>query len=164
MARVQRGARRGGSDDSAVRIDSPDLYKLTKDLQQVDKKLAVEMKKQMRAVAEPIRKRVADEASWSKRIPQATKVSTRFTAKTTAVLVTVNRKQAPHARPLENDGKQGTFTHPVFARKTRFRGRPVLAKQQARPFFAKAIKASDHRIDAAIEQVARDFEKKLGFQ
>jgi hypothetical protein len=36
-------------------------------------------------------------------------------------------------------------------------------KQKARPFFAKAIESQDHRIDAAIEQVARDFERKLGF-
>jgi hypothetical protein len=112
MARVARGARQGGSDDSSIRFESPDLYKLTKDLQAVDRKLAVEMKKQMRKVAEPIRARVASEASWSKRIPGATKVSTRFTAKTQQVIITVNRKQAPHARPLENDGKEGFFTHP----------------------------------------------------
>lgn len=163
MARVQRGARLGGSDDSAVRVESRDLYRLTKDLQQADKKLATAMKAEMRKVAEPIRQRVADEASWSRRIPKATKVSTRFTARTTAVLITVNRKQAPHARPLENDGKPGTFVHPVFGRKTRFRGRPVVARQQARPFFAKAIKASDYRIDRAIDQVAADFEKRIGF-
>lgn len=151
------------SRGAVVEIQSRDLYKLTKDLQGVDRKLATAMKAEMRKVAEPIRQRVADEASWSKRIPKATKASTRFTAKTTAVLITVNRKQAPHARPLENDGKEGTFLHPVFGRKTRFRGRPVVTRQKARPFFAKAIKASDYRIDKAIDQVAADFEKRIGF-
>lgn len=155
MARARRGA---------VQIESRDLYRLTKDLQGIDKKLATAMKAEMRKVAGPIRDRVAAEASWSKRIPQATKVSTRFTTKTQAVLITVNRKQAPHARPLENDGKAGTFTHPVFGRRTRFRGRPVTVKQPARPFFAKAVKASDYRIDRAIEQVAREFEKAAGFR
>lgn len=171
MARVQRGQRQGGSDDSSIRIESRDLYALTKDLQAVDKKLAVEMKKQLRAVAEPVRRRVAQEAAWSKRIPSATKASTRFTKKTTAVLITVNRKQAPHARPLENDGREGFFTHPIPIRaaSTR-RGRLRQAvkgdqvKQRARPFFAKAIKSQDHRIDAAVEQVAAEFEKKLGFK
>lgn len=148
----------------SVRIESRDLYKLTKDLQAVDKKLAVEMKKQFRAVAEPVRRRVADEASWSRRIPGATKVSTRFTAKTQAVIITVNRKAAPHARPLENDGKAGTFEHPLFARRTRIRGRAITVRQQARPFFAKAIKSQDSRIDAAVEQVAKDFESRLGFK
>ena len=169
MPRVGRGAWTGGADDSSIRIDSRDLYRLTKDLQNVDRKLAAEMKKQMRQVAQPIRDRVAEEASWSTRIPDATKVSTRFTARTQNVIVTVNRAQAPHARPLENQGEEGFFTHPVFAAKTRrgrlrqvARGRMV--QQPARPFFAKAIKASDHRIDAAIEQVAKDFEKKLGFK
>ena len=151
---------RGGGID----VSSTDLYKLTKDLQQVDKKLATAMKARMREVAEPIRKRVADEAAWSRRIPKATKVSTRFTARTQAVIVTVNRKQAPHARPLENAGRAGTFTHPLFGRTRRITGRRLLVKQQARPFFAKAIRASDHRIDAAIEQVARDFERAAGFR
>lgn len=169
MPGVNRGAWTGGADDSTIRIDSRDLYQLTKDLQNVDRKLAVEMKKQMRQVAGPIRDRVAQEASWSTRIPGATKVSTRFTARTQQVIVTVNRNQAPHARPLENAGEEGFFTHPVFASKSRrgrlrqvVRGRMV--QQRARPFFAKAIRASDHRIDAAIEQVAQDFEKKLRFK
>jgi hypothetical protein len=148
----------------AVRIESPDLHQLTRDLQAVDKKLAAGMKKQMRAVAEPIRVRVAAEASWSRRIPGATKVSTRFTARTQQVIVTVNRKQAPHARPLENAGKTGFFTHPVFDRKSRFLHRRVMVKQQARPFFAKAIESQDSRIDDAITQVARDFERQLGFR
>lgn len=164
MPRVQRGARTGGSDDSAIVIDSPDLYDLTKQLQQVDKKLATGMKAEMRKVAEPIRRAVAAEASWSSRIPKATKVSTRFTARTQRVIITVNRKQAPHARPLENDGREGTFTHPVFDRRSRVLRRRVLVRQRARPFFAKAIKKQDHRLDAAMTQVAKDFEKKLGFR
>lgn len=147
-----------------------DLYALTKRLEGVDRKLATAMKREFRRVAEPIRARVAAEASWSKRIPQATKVSTRFTAKTQAVIVTVNRKQAPHARPLEHEGQEGFFTHPipVHAAGTR-RGRLRQAvkshevKQKARPFFAKAINSEDSRIDAAIEAVARDFEKQAGF-
>jgi hypothetical protein len=170
MPRVGRGARQGGSDDSSIRIDSSDLYKLTKQLENVDKKLATAMKREMRQVAEPIRSRVAAEASWSKRIPKATKVSTRFTAKTQQVIITVNRAQAPHARPLENDGKEGFFTHPipVKAASTR-RGRLKQAvkshtvKQRSRPFFAKGISSQDHRIDAAIEAVARDFERQAGF-
>lgn len=141
-----------------------DLYKLTKDLQQVDKKLATEMKKQMRQVAEPIRRRVAAEASWSKRIPGATRVSTRFTKKTQNVIITVNRRLAPHARPIENDGQEGTFTHPLFQRRTRVLKRQVLVEQQARPFFGKAIRSQENRIDEAVEQVARDFERKLHFR
>jgi hypothetical protein len=171
MAWVARGARQGGSDDSSIRIESRDLYTLTKQLQGVDRKLATAMKAEMRQVAEPIRARVADEASWSKRIPGATKVSTRFTARTQQVIITVNRAQAPHARPLENDGKEGFFTHPLpvkTARTRRGRLRQSLkshtVKQRARPFFAKAIKSQDRRIDRAIEQVARNFERQAGFR
>lgn len=170
MARVERGARSGGADDSSIRIDTTDLYDLSKRLQGVDKKLATAMKREMRKVAEPIRARVASEASWSKRIPGATKVSTRFTARTQQVIVTVNRTQAPHARPLENEGREGFFKHPIPVRAAGSRrGRLRQAvkgnqvKQRARPFFAKAINSEDHRIDAAIEEVARDFERQAGF-
>lgn len=164
MPRVNRGAWAGGADDSSIQIVSRDLYQLTKDLQAVDRKLATEMKREFKAIAEPIRQAVANEASWSRRIPGATKVSTRFTARTQNVLITVNRRQAPHARPIENHGEEGTFRHPVFARTTRFLGRRVMAKQQARPFFGKAIKKQDYRIDGAVNAAAARFEKKLGFE
>lgn len=158
---------RGGG----VRIESRDLYAFSHDLKAAGgPKLVASFKKELKAVAEPVARRVRAEASWSKRIPGAVGVSTRFTARTTAVLVTVNRKKAPHARPLENDGREGFFVHPVFASKTR-RGRAKQAltgsrnvRQQARPFFAKAVKSQDHRIEAAVEQVAKDFEKRAGFR
>jgi hypothetical protein len=172
VPRVQRGTRRGGSDDSSIRIDSRDLYAFSADLKAAGgAKLVTSFKRELKAVAEPVAARVRSQASWSKRIPGAVGVSTRFTKRTTAVLVTVNRKKAPHARPLENDGKAGFFTHPipVKAAGTR-RGRLRQAvkgntvQQQARPFFAKAVKSQDHRIDAAVERVAKDFEKRAGFR
>lgn len=159
-------ARRPGQ----VTAESRDLYELTNRLKGADKKWATEFKREIAKVAEPIRRRVAAEASWSRRIPGATKASTRFTKKTNTVIITVNRRLAPHARPLENDGKEGTFEHPVFVSKTRrgraaqVLGRKRTVRQQARPFFAKAIKSQDHRIDAAVEAVAADFERRLGFR
>lgn len=161
----------GSAKAGAIRIESRDLYALTKQLQGVDRKLATAMKREMRKVAEPIRRRVATEASWSKRIPKATKASTRFTAKTSSVLITVNRRQAPHARPLENDGREGFFEHPIPIRaagtrrgRLRQARRGSTVRQAARPFFAKAILREDHNIDRALERVADDFERQAGLR
>jgi hypothetical protein len=162
----------GRTHGGTVRVESPDLYKLVKDLDQVDKKIAREMKKEMRQAASPIVQRVrAEAATFSKRIPPAVKASTRFTKKTTSVLITVNARQAPHARPINNDGKPGFFTHPipVKAASTR-RGRLRQArkgdvvKQKARPFFYGPIVAADHDVEAAVQRAADRAMRQAGFR
>ena len=98
-------------------------------------------------------------------------MNTRFTAKTTSISIVVNRKKAPHARPLENDGKPGFFTHPVPIRasgtrrgrlRQAVRGNTV--KQKARPFFTPAIKSGDHNIDQAVLDAVKAIERKAGFR
>ena len=156
----------------AVRVESKDLYRLVKDLDQIDKKIAREMKKEMRAAADPIVQRVRSEAAqFSKRIPPAVKASTRFTKKTTAVLITVNRKQAPHARPINNDGKAGFFTHPIpiraaGTRRGRLRQsvRGDQVRQKARPFFYGPIVAADHDVEVAVQRAADRAMRQAGFK
>lgn len=151
-----------------LRADSPDLYALAQRMRKTSPKLERLMKAEMRQVAEPLRRAVASEASWSTRIPKATKASTRFTKRTQQVIITVNRKQAPHARPINNDGRPGYFKHPVPVRvagTVRGRARQALRGntvwQKADPFFADAIRKSDGRQDQAIAQVARKFEQQI---
>lgn len=67
-------------------------------------------------------------ASFSERIPGAIRVSLRFSKRFQGVTLQVNKNRAPHARPLENQGKPGQFRHRVF-------GKNVWVTQQARPFF-----------------------------
>lgn len=161
----------GSAKQGSVRIESVDLYKLKKDLDAIDKKIAREMKKEMVAAAQPIVQRVRTEASWSKRIPAATDARTRFTKKTTQVIITTNAKKAPHARPINNDGKEGFFTHPVPIRaaKTR-RGRLRQAakgdqvKQAARPYFYGPILAADHNVEAAVLKAVENALYKAGFR
>jgi hypothetical protein len=162
----------GRTHGGTVRVQFPDLYALVKDLDKVDKKIAREMKKEMRQAADPIVQRVkAEAATFSKRIPPAVKASTRFTKKTTQVIVTVNQKQAPHARPINNDGKPGFFTHPVPVRaaSTR-RGRLRQAvkgdvvKQKARPFFYGPIVAADHKVEQAVQRAADKAMRQAGFR
>jgi hypothetical protein len=159
---------------TSVRVSGErDLYRLKKDLDAASKGLAKELKRGIENAGEPLRGKVAVAASWSRRIPRAVKVNTRFTAKTTSVVITVNAKQAPHARPLENAGRPGFFTHPVpvNARRSR-RGRAAQAvrgqrtvKQPARPFFFNTITDDDRRMTReAVDKVADRIERLAGFR
>lgn len=162
----------GSSHGGTVRVTSPDLYRLVKDLDQVDKKIAREMKKEMRLAASPIVRRVqAEAAQFSKRIPPAVKASTRFTRKTSSVIITVNARQAPHARPINNDGKPGFFTHPIpikaaGSRRGRLRQarKGDQVKQKARPFFYGPIVAADHDVEAAVQRAADKAMRQSGFR
>lgn len=92
-------------------------------------------------------------ASWSKRIPRATRVAVSFAKKRPGVRLVVNRKKAPHARPYEHGGRGGTFRHPVFG------NRDVWVSQRARPFLWPAAKpwmaTVDKNVGAAVERAAR---------
>lgn len=163
----------GRSRQGTVHVDSPDLYALSKDIKALvgGNKIVNNMKREMRQAADPIVQRVKAEASFSKRIPPAVKASTRFTKKTVGVLITVNAKQAPHARPINNDGQSGFFTHPIPIRaaSTR-RGRLKQArkgdqvKQKARPFFYGPIVAADHDVEAAVLRAADKALRQAGFR
>jgi hypothetical protein len=171
---VARRGPNGGAAGGSIRVSGDrDLYALKKQCDAVSKNAAKELKKGLTEAAAPMRAKVAAAASWSTRIPRAVKVNTRFTAKTTSVAITVNQKQAPHARPLENDGRPGFFTHPVPVRaKGTRRGRlgqaargQVVVKQKARPFFFDTITDEDRRMTrVAVEDVADGIEKQLGFK
>lgn len=62
--------------------------------------------------------------------------------------------KAPHAVPFENDGKDGTFRHPVFG------NRKLWVSQKAHPTATQALEAAaDEALEAtadAIDKWARD--------
>lgn len=146
------------SGGGVVSATSPDLYKLVKDLDQVDKKISREMKRDMRKGAEPIVHRVQAAAPVGKtgRIPRATKASTRFTKKTTNVIITVNARQAPHARPINNDDRPGFFEHPTPQGGT--------AKQRAVNFFYRPIVSSQTDMDRVVQRAADKAMRQAGFR
>lgn len=164
----------GGATGGSIRVSGErDLYALKKACDAADKTITKELKRGIVEAGAPLQRKIAGAASWSKRIPGAVKVNTRFTARTTSVILTVNQKKAPHARPLENDGRQGTFKHPVPVRAKRTRrGRAGQAvrgqrtvKQPARPFFYNTITDDDRRMTrAAVDKVADRIERQLGFK
>jgi hypothetical protein len=145
-----------------VELDQAELRKLVADLKALEggKKQVTALRKNLQAAAAPMKRQVQANASWSSRIPGAVGVLVRFTAKKVGVSVFISRKKAPHARPIENGGKQGVFRHPVFGQ-TKRRGRYyVTAEQPARPFFfnemARHMPEVERACLDAIDTAARD--------
>lgn len=97
-----------------------------------------ELRPQMRAAGQHILDDMRHRASYSTRIPAATKMTVRFSLKGGGVFFRVNAAQAPEARPLE--GARGStnassFRHPVFG------DRDDWVDQPTQPFFLPAMLA-----------------------
>jgi len=92
------------------------------ELRDTDRKFAASTRKRVRATfTEAAGAMVADirsRASWSSRIPGATKVQTTFSVTRSKVKVIVDHNRAPHARPLEV-GNRNWFDEDEIARRTR---------------------------------------------
>jgi hypothetical protein len=143
-----------------VDIDTKDLRQLYVDLKGVEGNLRVELRKGVKAAAEPIASAVRSAASWSSRIPGAVRVKPSFGARSTGVTITVDGGRAPEARVLEHGGRGGNFRHPVYG------NREVWVSQRAQPFFfttvssGSAVDSAEKAILAAMDAIAR----KAGFR
>jgi hypothetical protein len=82
-----------------------DLRGIGIELQLVDKRFATAVRANVRAAVveagDPLLSRVRDAASWSTRIPGATRMATSFGVTRSGVTIRTSATQAPHARPLE---------------------------------------------------------------
>lgn len=145
--------------DFDVRLDPGDLRSLMKALKEMEggKPLANALRKNLRKAADPVKARVQANASWSSRIPGAVSIGTSFSAKKTGIFIRVNASKAPHARPLENDGKQGVFRHPVFGSKT-------WVSQRARPFFFPEAARHMPEVEKAVLEAVEEAAKAAGFR
>jgi hypothetical protein len=141
-----------------VKVDAEGLRDLVANLKELEggKKQVTALRKNLKAAAEPMAQQVKSTASWSTRIPGAVGVQVRFTAKKVGVSIFVSRKKAPHARPIENSGQGGTFTHPVFGR--------GVAKQAARPFFFNQLAQHMPTVEEACMKAIDDAAQAAGFR
>lgn len=141
-------------------FDGPQFKKLFVDLKEMEggKPLATALRKNLKTVAEPIKAEIqARAAAFSTRIPGAVGVMVRTTGKNPAVLISVSRKKAPHARPIEHMGQPGTFAHPVF-------GHDVLVEQQAHPFFFIEATKALPEVQKAMTDAINDAAHEAGFK
>lgn len=131
-----------------------EIRRLIDDLGKIPKDLKIKLRPGLREAGQVVRDRARLNASWSRRIPAATRVSVGFSKRNPGVAVQVNRQRAPHARPFEHGGKEGTFRHRVFGHRDRW------VEQKARPFLAKAAEEkapeAERKIADVVDRVTRD--------
>lgn len=148
-----------GFGRQVVHIDAPGLSKLARDLRGVQPVLLKELRTGIRKAAEPIKRDAqANARQFSRRIPGAIGITAQFPARGARVTLRTNAKRAPHARPIENDGRQGAFRHPLFG------DRDHWVAQAAHPFFFKAVAGRQRQTVNDIEKVADVIIRKAGFR
>jgi hypothetical protein len=133
-----------------------EIRRLVDDLGKIPKELKVELRPGLRKAGEIVRDQARFNASWSKRIPAATRVSVGFTKRNPGVAVQVNRKRAPHARPFEHGGNPGFFRHKTFGHEDRW------VPQKARPFLAEAAEEKAPEAERQIAQVVDRVTRNTG--
>lgn len=134
-----------------------ELRDLVKDLGKMPKELAREIRPMLRESADRPLQDARNNASWSRKIPGATRITTSFTARAAGVSIKTSRRLAPHSRPYENGGKEGSFRHPVFG------NRDVWVTKSARPFLYKAAQPWMEDIDNKIGEVVDSVSSRNGF-
>lgn len=86
-----------------------DLGELGQELKSLDREFATAIRKQVRtAVSEAgaaVLGQARSNASWSSRIPAATKLTTSYSAKRAGITIRTSKTRAPHARPFEFGNK-----------------------------------------------------------
>ena len=137
----------GGGVGMAVDLDS-----LREQLKATDKKFAASVRKQLRAATAEagaeLLAAVKSEASWSSRIPGATSVTFSFSANKAGARLKVDKRKAPHARPLEQ-GNSTTFSDAVINKAGGFKtvnGKRVAVNR----FIYKAMKKTGNGVGRAL--------------
>lgn len=129
-----------------IGIEATDLARLQRDLKKADgdalKLFRAAMKRAGDLVADRARGKIS---GTSQRIAD----SIRVMANNKGVQVKAGGAKAPHAAAFENDGKAGTFRHPVFG------NREVWVDQTAHPFLLPSL---DPEI---LDRVAEEFLDQL---
>jgi len=135
------------------------LQRLIADLGAISKDLQKEMRPAIREGAQPMLKGIQRNASWSTRIPKATRISTSFSGRGAGpgVSIITDARKAPHARPYENDGVPGTFWVQLFGNKRRW------YERDARPFFQPAVIKYGPEVVDAIDRRITDITQRHGF-
>lgn len=149
-----------GSSKLDLKISPVGLSDLARDLKTADPLLLKELRTGIKKAAEPARRQVQQNATAvSNRIAAAVPPArVSFAKRGASVRIAVNAKKAPHARPIENKGKPGTFRHPLFGNRNRW------IKQPAKPFFWAGIRQADPAISREMDRVIDEVTRKLKFK
>lgn len=133
------------------------LRKLIEDFGKIPPDLRKELRPAIKKGATPILDQMRSNASWSTRIPRATKISTSLAGSNPGVSIVVNARQAPHARVYEHGGSSGNFRAPLFGDRNRW------FAHRARPFFYKAVDQKGDEVVKAVADAIDTVAKRHGF-
>lgn len=134
-----------------------ELKKLIEDFGKIPPDLRKELRPAIRKGATPILDQMRSNASWSTRIPRATKISTSLAGSNPGVSIVVNARQAPHARVYEHGGSPGNFRAPLFGDRNRW------FAHRARPFFYRAVDQKGDEVVKAVADAIDTVAKRHGF-
>lgn len=101
---------------------------------------------------------VRSNASWSTKIPKATRLQLSLAGKRPGVAVVTRRKDAEHARPLEHQGKPGRVRHPLFG------DRKHWVTQPARPFMTQVAPEWQEAVRDGIGEAIDHVSRRHGFR
>lgn len=126
------------------------------DLRSIPREVRKDLRPALKATGDRVAQDARGRASWSSRIPRAIKVKVLYGSKA-GVVITVDRKRAPHARPYEGIAGGGTFRHPFFGNRRRW------YTQTTRPFLEPAAKAQRAQVREDITKVVEQAARRHGF-
>ncbi|SCL31954.1 hypothetical protein GA0070616_4363 [Micromonospora nigra] len=127
------------------------------DLRQIPRDVRRDLRPALKAVGERVAQDARGRASWSSRIPRAIKVKVLYGRGAQGVVITVNRKKAPHARPYEGITGSNVFRHPFFGNRDRWYA------QRTRPFLEPAAQAKRAAVREEIVKVVEAAARRHGF-
>lgn len=128
------------------------LKALIDDLSEVPQAVRKDLRRALIEAAQPVKSEVQRRASWSTRIPAATRIRVSFSRSNPTVEIVVDSRLAPHARPLENRGREGKFRTPLFGNREHW------FDHEARPFVVPAWNATREQ---AFQRIARSVDTTL---
>lgn len=130
----------------------------------LDKDIKRFLRKRMREAAQKPLAQAKRNASWSSRIPRATRLSISLSKRRTGITLRTKRNIAPHGRPYEHKGQQGRFRHPVFPDPKKDRRQWKWVYQTARPFLWPAAKPWRKNIDKEIGKALDEVRRMHGYK
>jgi hypothetical protein len=133
------------------------LQALIEDLGKLPPDLRRELRPAIKKGARPMLDAMHRNASWSTRIPAATKLTTKLGGSGAGVSIITNARQAPHARVYENQGVRGIFRAPGWG------DREHWYPHQARPWFKPAIDRYGSEVTEAVAEAVSTVASRHGF-
>lgn len=135
-----------------------EIERLIRDLGGIPKEMRRMLRPGLRKAGGRVLTRARSNASWSTRIPGATRIAVKFAGREPGVSIVTNAKRAPHARPYEGITGEATFRHPVFG------NREVWVTQRTRPFLAPAADTEGDAVEKDIADVVDTVVRFGGFR